>query len=336
MGVLSPLIIGICIAFILNIALEFIEERMLKPLPAKAKWIHGHKRGISVVLTYTFAISMVIMISFFIVPQVVKSLKTLIDTLPGYSEAVQGYATNLYKQLGLSKEIWDQVISNFNNITSSVTKFTGNMVNALIGITIGLTSGVIDFFVGLVLSIYILLSKEKLINSLKKLNRAYLSERAARRVTYVMGEINQTFSKFIGGQLLESLALGLLCFIGMLILRIPYAPLVSTLVAVTSVIPVLGAYLGIVPAAFIIFMESPIKTLIFLIFITVLQQIESNLIYPKIVGNAIGLDGFWVLLAIVMAGKMFGLIGMIIGVPAMAVIYTIVRRDTNKKLIEKT
>lgn len=320
----------------MNIPLTFIEERLLKRAANKVGWIDQFKRVISVVLTYVFAISLVTMMILFIVPQVVKSLKTLIDTLPGYSDAVQMYANNLYRQLGLSQEIWDQLLANFNNITSSVTKFTGNIVNGLIGITIGFTSGVLDFFIGLIFSVYILISKEKLINIVAKLNKAYMNEKTAKRLSYVMREINQTFSKFVGGQMLESLILGLLCFIGMVVLRIPYAPLVSMLVAITSVIPVLGAYLGIVPSVFVIFMESPVKALIFIIFITILQQIENNLIYPKVVGNAIGLDGFWVLLAIVMAGKMFGLVGMLIGVPAMAVIYSLVRANANKRIKEKT
>lgn len=320
----------------MNIPLTFIEERLLKRAANKVGWIDQFKRVISVVLTYVFAISLVTMMILFIVPQVVKSLKTLIDTLPGYSDAVQMYANNLYRQLGLSQEIWDQLLANFNNITSSVTKFTGNIVNGLIGITIGFTSGVLDFFIGLIFSVYILISKEKLINIVAKLNKAYMNEKTAKRLSYVMREINQTFSKFVGGQMLESLILGLLCFIGMVVLRIPYAPLVSMLVAITSVIPVLGAYLGIVPSVFVIFMESPVKALIFIIFITILQQIENNLIYPKVVGNAIGLDGFWVLLAIVMAGKMFGLVGMLIGVPTMAVIYSLVRANANKRIKQKT
>ncbi len=336
LGVVLPLIIGICVAFILNIPLVFIEERLLKRAANKVGWIDQFKRIISVVLTYVFAILLLTMMVLFIVPQVVKSLKTLVDTLPGYSDGVQMYANNLYRQLGLSQEIWDQLLANFNNITSSVTKFTGNIVNALIGLTIGLTSGILDFSIGVIFSVYILTSKQKLINIMAKLNKAYMSEKIAKRLSYVMSEINQTFSKFIGGQMLESLILGLLCFIGMIVLRIPYAPLVSMLVAITSVIPVLGAYLGIVPSVFVIFMESPVKALIFIIFITILQQIENNLIYPKVVGNAIGLDGFWVLLAIVMAGKMFGLVGMLIGVPAMAVIYSLVRANANKRIKEKT
>lgn len=332
MGVISPLIIGICLAFILNILLRFIEESLLRGLSEKFEWADQSKRAISVTLTYALAISVFIMMTLFIVPQVAKSLTSLMETLPGYGRVLQGYGNSLYMKLGLSKDIWDQLLGNIANLTSSVTKFTSNTVNALINLTLGFTGRVLDFLVGLIFSIYILLSKEKLIAIIAKMNKAYMSEKTAKRFTHVMGEINYTFSKFIGGQMIESLILGLLCFIGMLILRIPYAPLVSVLVAITGLIPVIGAYLGIVPSAFIIFMESPVKALIFIIFITILQQIEGNVIYPKVVGKAIGLDGFWVLLAIVMAGKMFGIVGMLIGVPAMAVIYSLVRRDANKRI----
>lgn len=336
LGVLSPLIIGISIAFILNIPLKVIEEGLVGKMPAKAGWIHRHKRMLSVLLTYAFALAIIVMMILFIVPQVLTSLKTLIDTLPAYGEALQAYGNNLYKDLGLSQDIWDQLLANLNNITSSLTKFTANTANALINITVGLTSGVLDFFIGLIFSVYMLLSKEQLIGIVVKMNKAYMGDKIGKRLGVIMTEVNTTFSKFIGGQMIESLLLGLLCFTGMVILKIPYAPLVSVLVAITSIVPVLGAYLGIVPSGFIIFMESPVKALIFIIFIVVLQQIEGNLIYPKVVGKAIGLDGFWVLLAIVMAGKVFGILGMLIGVPAMAVIYSLIRANANKRINQKT
>ncbi|HHX59836.1 MAG TPA: AI-2E family transporter [Epulopiscium sp.] len=332
MGVISPLVIGICVAFILNILLRFIEEKFLKGLSPKVEWIQRDKRVLSVILTYAFTITVIILMILFIVPQVVKSMTSLVETLPGYGKVIQKYGNKLYMNLGISQDIWDQILANLNNLTSSLTKFTANTVNALINMTIGFTAGVLELFIGVIFSIYILLSKEKLIAIVAKMNKAYMNEKTAKRLTYIMSEINDTFSKFIGGQMIESLILGLLCFVGMVILRIPYAPLVSVLVAITGLIPVIGAYLGIIPSAFIIFMESPIKALIFIIFITILQQIEGNVIYPKVVGKAIGLDGFWVLLAIVMAGKMFGIVGMLIGVPTMAVVYSLVRRDANKRL----
>lgn len=332
MGIISPLVIGICIAFILNIILRFIENYLLQPLTKKVEWIDRRKRLISVMLTYIFAISVIIMMILFIVPQVLESLKSLVEMMPGYGKELQIYANGLYEKLGLSQEIWDQLLANLNNVTSSLTKLTANTVNIVINFTIGLTSGVVELFIGIIFSVYILLSKEKLIEIVAKMNQAYMGQKVAKTLVHIMSEVNDTFSKFIGGQMLESLILGLLCFIGMVILKIPYAPLVSTLVAITSVIPVLGAYIGIVPSAFIIFMESPVKALIFIIFITILQQVENNMIYPKVVGKAIGLDGFWVLLAIVMAGKLFGIFGMLIGVPTMAVIYSLVRRATNKRI----
>lgn len=329
MRLISPLIIGICLAFVLNILLRFIEDSLLKGLSEKFKWLDQHKRAISIIMTYALGIAVFVMMTLFIVPQVISSLTSLVEKLPRYGKMLQDYGNDLYMELGLSTDILEQLFGNITNLTSSLTKFTSNTVNALINITLGFTSGVLDFLIGLIFSIYILISKEKLIAIMAKMNKAYMNEKTAKRLTHIMSEVNHTFSRFIGGQIIESLILGLLCFLGMIILKIPYAPLVSVLVAITGLIPVLGAYLGIIPSAFIIFMESPIKALIF---ITILQQIEGNVIYPKVVGKAIGLDGFWVLLAIVMAGKMFGIIGMLIGVPTMAVVYSLVRRDANKRI----
>lgn len=332
MNILSPLIIGGCIAFVLNILLKHIEKTIMKKFFHNNKFIYNNIRLISIILTYTFTMLIIITVILFIVPQVVESLKTLISALPQYGESLQRSANELYRNLGLSNETWNQLSVNWNEVTLSISKFTANTVNVLFNFTLNLTSSVLNFLIGLVFSIYILFSKEKLIRILEKLNIAYLNEKTSKRLIYILNEINHIFSKFIGGQVTEALILGLLCFIGMVILKIPYALLISVLIAITSLIPILGAYIGTIPAAFIIFMENPMQALIFIIFITILQQIEGNIIYPKVVGNAIGLDGFWVFLAIVIAGNMFGILGMLLGVPIMAVIYSLVKEVTDVRI----
>lgn len=334
--ILSPLIIGICISFILNILLNFTEKRLMKKLSTKVKWIYSNKRLISIFITYTFAITIIITVILFIFPQVVNSSKTLIRKLPRYRDLLKDYTNAMYVNWGLSREIWEESFINWDKLVLSIGEFTANTVNILFDFTMDLTSGVVNFLIGVVFSIYILFYKEKLGKIVIKLNIAYMDKRTSQKLIHIAEEVNYTFSRFIGGQITEALILGSLCFMGMVILYIPYAPLISVLIGITSLIPVLGAYIGTVPAVFIIFMENPMKALIFIIFIIILQQIEGNLIYPKVVGNAIGLDGFWVFLAITIGGSMFGVIGMLLGVPIMAVIYSLIREATNKRIKKQT
>ena len=335
MGILSPLIIGICIAFILNILLNFIEKRCIKKLSARVKWIYNNQRLISIFITYIFTIVIISMIILFVFPQVIDSSKTLANKLPRYMDLLKDYSDSLHINLGLSKEIWEDSFISWDKIVMSVGEFTANTVNILFDFTKTFTFGVLNFLIGIVFSIYFLIYKEKLARIAMNLSRAFLGENISQGLIHIAKEINDTFSRFIGGQVTEAFILGSLCFIGMIILKIPYAPLISVLVGLGNLIPILGAYLGTIPGSLIIFMEEPMKALVFIIFIIILQQIENNLIYPKVVGNAIGLDGLWVFLAITIGGSIFGVMGMLIGVPTMAIIYSLVREVTYKRLRSK-
>ena len=180
------------------------------------------------------------------------------------------------------------------------------------------------------LSFYLLLSKNKLVRQAKSVLNAY-APRLARVVLPVATRLNDKFRKFLGGQITEAVILGMLCFIGMTVLSLPYAPLVSTLVGVTAVIPIFGAYIGAIVSAFLILMDNPLSAVIFLVFLIVLQQVEGNLIYPRVVGDSIGLSGLWVLLAVIVGGGFFGIPGIFVGIPVMSVIYDLVREDLARR-----
>jgi predicted PurR-regulated permease PerM len=252
--------------------------------------------------------------------------------LPTYAISLQNTGLDLYQQLGLSDQIQNALVVNLKDIALSLSNFTATTVNTIFNFSVNLTYGVLNFMLGIIFSVYILFSKEKLIEILRKLNLVFIKKTFAETLIHVADESSKTFARFVRGQLLGSLILGLLCFIGMLIFKIPYAPLTSVLIAVTSLIPMFGAFIGIIPATFIIYMESPVKALIFIVFIIILQQFEGNVLYPKIVGDAIGLDGFWVFLAITVGGSVYGVVGMLFGIPIMAVTYTLVREATYKRL----
>ncbi|WP_283699386.1 AI-2E family transporter, partial [Clostridium perfringens] len=217
--------------------------------------------------------------------------------------------------------------------------FLGTIPSAFLGylldFTLGITYGVINFFLSLILAIYMLASKEILISQLKLIIYAFVSKNKADRIIELGKMCNEMFSKFILGQCTEALVIGVLCFIGMIILKMPYALLISVVIGVTALIPVFGAFLGTIPSAFIILIMDPIKALWFIIFIIVLQQLEGNLIYPRVVGSSIGLSALWVMFAMIVGGSLFGIIGMLIGIPIFGVVFKILKRVANRKINEK-
>ena len=204
-------------------------------------------------------------------------------------------------------------------------------MNVVVSTVSSVVSGVTTAVLAIIFAVYVLLSKDKLASQLKTLMKHYLPEKITQKINYVASVANDSFHKFIVAQCTEALILGLLCTIGMFILRLPYAAMIGAVTVVTAFIPVVGALLGGAIGAFLILMESPVKALIFLVFIILLQQIEGDLIYPKVVGNSMGLPSIWVLAAVTVGGGMFGVLGMLLSVPAASTIYRLVKNDVKKK-----
>ena len=336
-SVFMPLIIGIAIAFVLNLLMKLIENNLFEKVKKlkNIKWIQKNRRVLSIIMTYLTALIIIAVLIVFVVPQVVTSASVLIDKLPGYGKQITDFGTSVYLDLGLSDELLNDLFANFKDLFVGVSEFTATTIMALVNMTLDITAGALNVFIGLIFSVYLLAQKEHLISILKRVNRAFVNPYYANGIENIASESNVIFSKFVGGQLTEAMILGSLCFVGLILFNIPYAPLVSVLIAVTSLIPVVGAFIGTVPAVLIIAMENPTQALFFIIFIVILQQLEGNLIYPKVVGSAIGIGGFWVFLAITVGGGLFGILGMLLGVPLMAVIYTLMRSVVNKRLTSK-
>ena len=334
LAMLSPLFIGIGIAFVINLLVRFYEIKILDKLFEKKKMskLMGLKRPLSMILGYASAIAIVGIIVNFIIPQIGLSIKSLTERLPGYMNEISAFFQKIASDYDFTNQLWAQFINNIDKIISNASQVLNFALPQLLNITKGLTSGVINIFLGFVFSLYMLASKEKLISMLKKLVYAILKKETADKVTEVAREANIIFRSFVGGQLIESTILGILCFIGMSIFRMPYAPLVSVIVGVFSLVPVLGAYVGVIISAFLIILESPVMAFWFVIFVVILQQVEGNLIYPRVVGNAVGLSGIWVLLAVTVGGSLFGVLGILLGVPVMAVVYSLLKEYVNKNL----
>ncbi|WP_156559697.1 AI-2E family transporter [Clostridium paraputrificum] len=331
MTMLKPFLIAICIAFVLNIPMKFYEEKVLDKVIKQPK----KRRPFAIILTIITIIAIIVGLVLFIIPQLVESGSTLVKNIPDYVKTLEMFMAEHFSKTEVFDELWNQVLSMGENIIKVVGQVTGSLVSQVVDITVGVTSTIINFFMGTLIAIYILLSKEKLGIQAKKMLYAFFDRGKADKVMEVASISNNKFSKFITGQCIEAVILGGLCFIGMTIFSMPYALLVSTIIGVTALVPIFGALIGTIPAAFIIFMVEPMTAVWFIILIVVIQQIEGNLIYPMVVGNSIGLSAIWVLLAITVGGSTFGILGILIGIPLFGVLYTLLSTITNSKLKEK-
>ena len=326
-GVLSPLIIGLCFAFILNL--------LLRPLESGWDWLFLRKGDsptakklkcpVSIFISIILTLGAIVAVFFIIIPEVSRTLRTIIDALPGYFEDLKAWWKELSEFLAEYSVILPEL--NFENtaIIAKLTEFvtsSGEMIfNHTINTTTAIVSAVFNIFIGFAFCIYLLAGKERLIGQTKRTLTAAFSEKRAKRIFAFLSRVNDSFSHFVTGQVVEAIIIGLLCFIGMLILGLPYATVVSVLVGVTALIPILGAYIGTAVGALLILVESPIKALWFIVFIIILQQLEGNLIYPHVVGKSVGLPGIWVLAAVTVGGNIYGVMGMLVSVPVCSVIY---------------
>lgn len=337
---LAPVFCGIIIAYILNVFVHFFEDIAFKPFErSKSRRWKKAKRPLAVVLAYLVVLLVVLFITCFIIPGVIESMSVLAETaqktVPGYVNSAVQWVTKFAQENDLA--FVQDFIKNFDwgSMFSNVTKMTTDFVGSLVSVTVNVASGVFTFVMGFIFSIYMLFGKEKLLRGVKSTVLAFLPDRAARRISRVGAVANRVFFSFIRGQLLECVILGSLCYIGMSILRLDYALLISSIVALGALIPILGAYIGCISGVVILLLVHPIDALIFLIFLLCLQQVEGNLIYPRVVGSSIGLPPVWTLFAVLFWGGVLGIPGILIGTPTTAVIYRLFRSSVHTRLREK-
>lgn len=335
--ILKPFLIAICIAFILNIPMKFYEYRVITPLLKKSKNKKAKNaiRPLALILAILSIIVVFIGLITFIIPQLVESGTTLVKSIPEYIQSVQKFMGSYLSSTDVLNEVWSQLAAMGEDLINIVGQITGSLVSQVLDITMGVTSTIVNLFMGTLIAIYILLSKEKLSIQSKKIIYAFLNENFADKIMDLAKISDFKFTKFVSGQCIEAVILGTLCFIGMSIFRMPYALLISTIIGVTALVPIFGALIGTIPSVFIIFMVNPMTAIWFIVLIIVIQQIEGNLIYPMVVGNSIGLSAIWVLFAITVGGSTFGVLGILIGIPLFGVIYTVFSSVTNKRLKEK-
>ncbi|MBQ5810251.1 MAG: AI-2E family transporter [Clostridia bacterium] len=330
-GALLPLAIGAMLAYVLNLMMSFYERHFFPKSRTKA--IIKLRRPLCLTGSILTLLAVLAAVVLLVVPQLVSCIQLIVSKIPPAFESAVEYVAGLNI---LSKETlayfrninWEGMIEKVANVLSVGI---GGAMNIAIQVVTSVFSGIITAFLSIIFAVYILASKDKIGNQAKRAARQYIAPVWYQRLAYFFKTLNECFRNYIVGQCVEAVILGSLCAVGMLILGLPYAPMVGALVAFTALIPVAGAYIGAGFGAFVILMDSPMKALIFLIFIIVLQQVEGNLIYPKVVGDSVGLPGIWVLAAVTIGGGIMGVLGMLLSVPLAATAYRLVRHDVQKR-----
>ncbi len=335
LGVLKPLTLGCAMAYILNILMKKI-EKIYAPSP-KNVWVRKSKRGVCIVLSLLVVVGILGLVVGLVVPELGSAFVVIAEGVPVYFEKVTKWLMTYSDQFPLIEEYigsleidWQQILK---NVVGYVTSGVGGILNSTISVVTVITGSIINFSIALIFAIYILYNKEKLAEQCKKLLDAYFSIWKTR-IYEVVSVADNTFSNFIVGQCTEAVILGSLCAVGMWVLQFPYAPMTGAFIGVTALIPVAGAYLGAGVGAFMILTIDPMKAVLFLIFIVCLQQLEGNLIYPKVVGSSVGLPALWVLAAVTVGGGINGIFGMLLGVPIAATLYKLIKLDVTKRLQE--
>lgn len=342
--ILEPLFIGVVFAFLLNPIVRFVDARLQPLLTRKTKWkpttVKKLSRATGVVIALIFAA--LILYAFFsmLLPQLYESVVGIVGNAETYYNSVDGWVKNLLEDNPELQRYFDaalEKIFEFINawFTTTFLQDVQKLLTTLTTSVVAVVKSLLNVLIGLVASVYILLSKDTFRAQGKKLIVALLSKKGADHVFYLGRNIYRIFNGFVIGTIVDSALMGVLCYIGMLIFKMPYPALVATIIGVTNVIPFFGPIIGLVPSAFLILLVNPLQAFYFVIFILAVQQIDGNIIAPKILGNSIGISGFWVLASITVAGSVFGFAGMVLGVPVFAILYLLIADAINEKLRKK-
>lgn len=331
-AIFMPFVVGAAIAFVINVPMRAIE----KGLFPKSRKLDKVRRPLALVLTLLAVVAVVSVVVILVVPQLVDTFRTLGSKVPAFMDKAEEYIEGVFKDYPQIQKTISELSLDWGGIVSSVSGWVQNGLTSTLDVAASAVNGVVSTFIGFVFSIYILLQKEKLGNQAKMVLYALVPEKPADRVLEIASMASRTFSNFLSGQCLEAVILGCMFAVVMLILRMNYVALISVLIAFTALIPLVGGLIGCFIGAFLIFMDNPVQALVFVIVFLVIQQIEGNLIYPKVVGESVGLPAIWVLFVVTIGGKLMGVAGMLIMIPASSVVYALFREFVVNRLRTKS
>lgn len=332
-SIAAPLTMGCVIAYVLNIVLKRL-EKIYFPASEKAI-VKKSRRPVCIVLSLVLIVAVIYLVLLLVVPELGKTFVLMGQNIPVLFEQAVDWLAENSKAYPQTADALSNLEVDWNSIGEKAVNYlkagVGGVLNSTVTIVGRVVSSVVNFVIALIFAVYILASKEKLADQAKRIIRAYVKPDWIARCKRMVVTADQTFSSFIIGQVTEAVILGTLCTIGMLIFRFPYAPMIGAFIGATALIPIVGAYLGAAVGVLMILPQDPLKAVLFVVFIIVLQQLEGNLIYPKVVGGSIGLPGIWVLAAVTVGGGLLGIPGMLLGVPTMATLYKLLARDVNER-----
>jgi len=332
LGAAAPLLIGCVIAYLVNILMSFYERHWRTPASPR---LSGLRRPLCMLAAFATLFAVVLLVVPLVVPELTLCVQLIFAELP---DAIDDFAAWLDRG-HLAPADWIESLSSLDlqehleTMISALTTGVGSVMGTALGAVASAVSGVVTAVLGLIFACYLLLGKETLGRQCDRLMRRYLRPSLYEKTRYVFSVLDDCFHRYIVGQCTEAVILGVLCTLGMLVLRLPYATMTGALMAFTALIPVAGAYIGGGIGAFMIMTVSPMQAVVFLLYIVVLQQVEGNLIYPRVVGSSMGLPAIWVLAAVTVGGGMMGILGMLLGVPLAAALYRLLREDVNRPRI---
>lgn len=330
-SIFSPFLLGIILAFVLNVLNNFIEKKIFGKIKPSKIW-NKIKRPLCITLSLILVFLTIFFVMNLLIPQLKNSASLFTDTLPAYKEDIIG----ILNKFDVDESTVNKVGEYLDNFGKVITDYIKGNSKDVITVTTEVATSVVNIIskgiITLVFAIYMIAQKETLSRQINKVMKAYLKPKTINKINTVGTLANKTFSNFVTGQCLEALIFGSLVFVGMLIFRFPYASTIGVLLGFTALIPIFGAFIGTAVGFILIMMVSPVKAILFVVFIIVLQQIEGNLIYPRVVGKSIGLPGMLVLLSVTVGGSIGGILGMLIATPLCSLLYALFTRMINDRL----
>lgn len=334
--VFSPFILGFVLAYVLNIPMMKVEKLLKKAIPDKYEDKYsGAIRLVSIILSILLLVLIIAFVGFLLIPELIENIESLMNNIPAFIEGGKDWVINLLdKYPDVQREI-EVMFAESGNVSGIVSSIFTYIINGIVGFVSGFVGGFVYIFTGIIFAIYMLCQKEYLVDGIKRLVYAFADKRKANKIMDISKLTNKTFSKFISGQCVEAVILGTIMFVVCLLGRFPYALIIGVLTALTALIPIFGAFIACGVGAVLIAITNPLQALIFIAVFVIIQQIEGNVIYPKVVGKSVGLSPLWTLLAITVGGNLCGVVGMIIGLPLASVLYAIGKESIKKKLDRK-
>ncbi|MGN0490778.1 AI-2E family transporter [Ruminococcus sp.] len=343
-GILTPFVVGFLFAYLLNFPYKFFYTKAFGKMGTKHKIFAKMKKPLALVCTYTLVAAIFVSIILIVFPQLVENLASLVETMPTYYDALMQHVNefidwiNSVFNAGIEKDnILNNILTEISKIFSmqNITQFAGKTGEAIFGMVLGTASGVYNFVMGIVISVYFLAAKEQLCRIVKRLAVAFIPIKYLPKIYEIVDITDTKCGRFLVGDIIDAAFVGLLTFVAMVILNVPYAPLIAVLIGVTNIIPFFGPFIGAIPSAILLFIINPWDMIKFILIVVVIQQLDGNLFKPKIIGNQVGLSSFWVLFSVILGGALFGLPGFILGTPIFAVIYSLVGKKAKNAINDK-